>query len=63
MRVCVMQQLLELPPGEYAHGGPNGAEVLYSQGQWLVKLWASATVVNNTVLRNSSLTRLLNDSA
>ena len=47
----MLQFLVELPPTEYA------------QRQRLAKPWASATVANSSVLRNSSLNRLLNDSA
>jgi len=38
-------------------------QVVYSHRQRSAKAWASATVVNSSVFRNSSLNRLLNDSA
>jgi hypothetical protein len=40
-----------------------GLSVLYSQRQRSAKPWASATVAQSSVLRNSTLNRLVNDSA
>lgn len=54
-----MLQVVELPPEAYS----CGLRLLYSQRQRLAKASASTTVANSLVWRNSSLKRVLNDSA